>query len=147
LIHRYKDIYSKEQSSISLFRYAASNQSYTTKHSSTVRPTSTVNSDKKPHPSSHPLTALQANTTTRTTELPQNLKFQQQPKSVKLSKTLKENVDTTTTVSSQTSSHLKAKGNINSNTFFTLRKKFALERLFLDFFYIFLKKKFWLNSF
>ena len=77
--------------------------------------TSSVNSDKKPHP----LTAIQGKTT-RTT-LPQNLKFQQQPKNFKLAKTLKENVDTlttTTTASStataQTSSNLKAKGNINT---------------------------------
>ena len=74
--------------------------------------TSSVNSDKKPHP----LTAIQGKTT-RTT-LPQNLKFQQQPKNFKLAKTLKENVDTTTTVSAQTSSHLKSKGNSkNINTF------------------------------
>ena len=105
--------------------------------------TSTISGDKKPQP----LTAIQAKTTTTTTTLFHNLKFKQQPKSVKLAKTLKENVDTITTVSSQTSSNLKSKGNNNSNTFFTLRKKFALERLFLDFFYIFLKKKFWLNSF
>ena len=52
--------------------------------------TSSVNSDKKPHP----LTATQAKTTTTATTLPHNLKFQQQPKNFKLAKTLKENVDT-----------------------------------------------------
>jgi hypothetical protein len=45
--------------------------------------------------------------------LPHNLKFKQQPKCFEITKTLKENVDTTTTVSSQTSSHLKSKGNNN----------------------------------
>ena len=90
--------------------------------------TSTVNSDKKPHP----LTAIQAKTATTATTLPHNnLKFQQQPKNFKLAKTLKENVDTTTTttattatttasstVSAQTSSHLKSKGNDNRNIHF-----------------------------
>lgn len=87
--------------------------------------TSIVSSVKKPQPSSHPLTALQANTTTT---LPHNLKFQQQPNIYKLAKLLKENVDTTTTTtitsssnntsvsaaSHQTSSsNGKSKGNIN----------------------------------
>jgi hypothetical protein len=85
--------------------------------------TSSLNSDKKPHP----LTAIQAKTTTTATTLPHNLKFQQQPKNFKLAKTLKENVDTTTTttatttasstITAQTSSHLKSKGNDNRNTF------------------------------
>ena len=91
--------------------------------------TSSLNSDKKPHP----LTAIQAKTTTTATTLPQNLKFQQQPNIYKLGKLLKENVDTTTTttattatttasstVSAQTSSHLKSKGNDNRNTFFKI---------------------------
>jgi hypothetical protein len=73
--------------------------------------TSSVNSDKKTHPSSPLLTAIQANTTTTT--LSHNLKLNQEPKCFKLGKTLKENVDTTTTVSSQTSSNLKSKGNNN----------------------------------
>ena len=60
---------------------------------------SSVNSDKKPQPSSYPLKAIQANTTT--TSLPHNLKLKQEPKCFELAKTLKENVDTTTTVSSQ----------------------------------------------
>jgi hypothetical protein len=81
--------------------------------------TSTISRDKKL--SSHPLKAIQANTTTTT--LPHNLKFKQEPKCFEITKTLKENVDTTTTVSSQTSSHLKSKGNSkNINTFFTLRE-------------------------
>ena len=108
---------------------------------------SSVNSETKPHTPSHPLTVIQAKTTTTTTTLPHNLKFQQQPKCYKLAKeTLKENVDTlttTTTASStltaQTSSNLKSKGNNNSNTFFTLRKKIHLEKpllifIFLEFF-------------
>ena len=75
--------------------------------------TSIVSSDKKPQPSSHPLTALQANTTTT---LPHNLKFQQQANIYKLAKLLKENVDTTTTSATgtgaaQTSSNSKSKGN------------------------------------
>ncbi len=73
--------------------------------------TSSVNSDKKTHPSSPLLTAIQAKTTTTT--MPQNLKLKQEPKCFELGKTLKENIDTTTAVSSQTSSHLKAKGNNN----------------------------------
>ena len=97
--------------------------------------TSSVNSDKKPHP----LTAIQAKTTTTATTLPHNLKFQQQPKNFKLAKTLKENVDTTTTTtattatttasstaSAQTSSHLKSKGNDNRNTFLKLRIEIRL---------------------
>ena len=53
-----------------------------------------------------------------------NLKFKQEPKNFELAKTLKENVDTTTTtttttasstVSAKTSSHLKSNG--KSNTF------------------------------
>ncbi len=79
--------------------------------------TSSVNSDKKPHP----LTAIQAKKTS--TILPHNLKFQQQPKSIELAKTLKENVDTLTitttassTVTAQTSTNLKSKGN-NRTTF------------------------------
>ncbi len=110
---------------------------------------SSVKSDKKPHTPSHPLTAIQAKTTTTT--LPHNLKFQQQPKNFKLAKTLKENVDTLTTtttasstVTTQTSSHSKSKG--NSNTFFKLRKKIRLGKtLLIDIFLDFLilpKKKF-----
>jgi hypothetical protein len=115
---------------------------------------SSVNSETKPHTPSQPLTAIQAKTTTTTTTLPHNLKFQQQPKCYKLAKeTLKENVDmlpTTTTASStntaQTSSNLKSKGNNNSNTFFKLRKKIRLGKtllidIFLDLL-ILLKKKF-----
>ena len=85
--------------------------------------TSTISSDKK----LHPLTAIQGKITTTTT-LTHNLKFQQS--FILAKETLKENVYTTTTVSSQTSSNLKSKGNNNSNTFFTLRKKFALERIY-----------------
>jgi hypothetical protein len=71
--------------------------------------TSPICCDKKPNP----LTAIQAKTTTTTTTLSHNLKFQQQPKNFKLAKTLKENVDTlTTTTTAQTLSHLKSKGNI-----------------------------------
>jgi hypothetical protein len=79
---------------------------------------SNISSDKK----THPLTAIQGKTTTTTTTMPHNLKFQQQPKNFKLAKTLKENVDTLTTtttanstVTAQTSTHLKSKG--NNNTF------------------------------
>jgi hypothetical protein len=79
---------------------------------------STISSDIKPQP----LTAIQGKTTTTT--LPHNLKFQQQPKNVILAKTLKENVDTLTTtanasstLTAQTTSHLKSKVNRNSNTF------------------------------
>jgi hypothetical protein len=83
--------------------------------------TSTISRDKKLQLSSHPLKAIQANTTT--TILPHNLKFKQEPKCFEITKMLKENVDTTTTVSSQTSSHLKSKGNSkNINRFFTLRE-------------------------
>jgi hypothetical protein len=79
---------------------------------------STISSDKK----TQPLTAIQGKTTTTTTTLSHNLKFQQQPKNFKLAKTLKENVDTLTTtttasstITAQTSSNLKSKG--NNNTF------------------------------
>ena len=78
--------------------------------------TSTISRDKKLQLSSYPLKAIQVNTTTTT--LPHNLKFKQEPKCFEITKTLKENVDTTTTVSAQTSSHLKSKGNSkNINTF------------------------------
>ena len=77
--------------------------------------TSNISSDKK----THPLTAIQGKTATTT--LPHNLKFQQQPKNFKLAKTLKENVDTLTTtttasstITAQTSSNLKSKGNRNT---------------------------------
>ncbi len=75
--------------------------------------TSTISSDKKPHP----LTAIHGKTITTTTL------FQHQPENFILAKTLKENVDTLTstttassTITAQTSSHLKSKGN-NTNTF------------------------------
>ena len=119
--------------------------------------TSSVNSDKKPHP----LTAIQAKTTTTATTLPHNLKFQQQPKNFKLAKTLKENVDTTTTTtattatttasstaSAQTSSHLKSKGNDNRNTFFKIEDWYSSSGkdsrvifISLDFFFIFMPKE------
>jgi hypothetical protein len=73
--------------------------------------TSTFSGDKKLQLSSHPLKAIQANTTTTT--LPHNVKSKQEPKCFEITKTLKENVDTTTTVSSKTSSNLKSKGNNN----------------------------------
>ncbi len=78
--------------------------------------TSTISRDKKL--SSHPLKAIQANTTTTT--LPHNLKFKQEPKCFEITKTLKENVDTTKT------SNLKFKGNNNINTFFKLRENVCL---------------------
>ena len=61
--------------------------------------TSTISGDKKPQP----LTAIQAKTTTTTTTLFHNLKFKQQPKSVKLAKTPNENVDTLTTTTTASS--------------------------------------------
>ena len=99
---------------------------------------SNISSDKKPHP----LTAIQGKTTTTTTTMPHNLKIQHQPKNFKLAKTLKENVDTLTTtttasstITAQTSSNLKSKGNNISNTFFILRKKIRLEKGLSDIYF------------
>jgi hypothetical protein len=78
-------------------------------------------SDKKPQPSSHPLTSIQAKSTTILSQnhlqAAGNLKFKQEPKNSDLTKTLRENVETTTTASAsttvtgtQTFSNLKSKG-------------------------------------
>jgi hypothetical protein len=82
--------------------------------------TSSRNNDTKTQPSSYPLTASQANTTTPLSYNPYqaagNIKFKQEPKNFKLEKILKENVETSVTGvgAAQTSSHLKSNGNFTN---------------------------------